>query len=103
MTPRTLPREPFRGSMICGWQISSGGWSRPMAFCAERKGEDMPLCETHYWEVFAEYGEVHMAPGNALGAPELAVRLLWEPMDGDVPEEASYEDMARYAGVLDLR
>jgi hypothetical protein len=94
---KTLPREPWRGSMICGYQVSSGGWGRPMEFCAERKADGLPMCEAHFDEVMAEYGHVQMAPGNALGAPRWALRLLWEPHEGDSPIEPSAEEMERYA------
>lgn len=85
--------------MICGWQISSGGWTAPMAFCGERKGDGYPLCLEHYDDCMDEYGEVRMAPGNALGSPQWAVRLLWEPEDGDTPVEPTYEETIRYAVV----
>lgn len=100
MTPRTLPREPWRGSQICGYQVCYGGWHRPMAWCAERKGDGLLYCEEHMDDCIAEYGHVTVAPGNVLGAPQWAVRLLWEPMDGDVPIEASADELARYAGIL---
>jgi hypothetical protein len=59
--------------MICGWQIGF-----QLKYCAERKADGLPMCEEHFDEVMAEYGSVHMAPGNALGAPQWAMRLLWE-------------------------
>jgi len=90
---KTLPREPWRGSMICGWQIRYG------TYCAARKADGLPMCEEHYQDVLDEYGEVRMAPGNAVGAPQWAVRLLWEPMEGDEPVEPSYDEMVRYAAV----
>lgn len=94
---KILPREPWRGSQICGYQISCGGWSSTAAFCGERKEDGLPYCQEHFWDVMDEYGEVRMAPGNALGDPKWSVRLLWEPYEGDSPEEASYEEMAAYA------
>lgn len=97
---KTLPREPWRGSQICGVQVCYGGWGRPMAWCAERKADGLPMCEPHFDEVMADYGRVVMAPGNALGGPQWAVRLLWEPMEGDVPEEASAAEVALYAPAL---
>lgn len=97
---RTLPREPWRGSMICGFQVCYGSWSRSMTFCAERKANGLPMCEEHFNAVLDEYGVVEMAPGNALGAPQWAVRLLWEPAEGETPIEASAEELARYAGIL---
>jgi hypothetical protein len=88
--------------MICGEQISCGGWGRPMAFCAARKAQDLPMCEEHFDAMMAEYGHVAMASGNAVGDSATAVRLLWEPEAGDIPLEASAEEMALYAPILDL-
>lgn len=98
---RTLPREPWRGSMICGWQVSFGDWGHPIAFCAERKADGLPMCRLHHAEALAdsECGHVHMAPGNAMGEPRWSVRLLWEPEEGDQPVEPSYEEMVRYAAI----
>lgn len=94
MTPKTLPREPWRGSMICGWQ---NGFR--LEYCGERKAQGLPMCREHYDSVMDEYGDVLMAPGNALGHSKWAVRLLWEGEDPDVPVEASYEEMTAYAAV----
>jgi hypothetical protein len=86
--------------MICGYQVACGGWDRPMAFCAERKGDGLPLCAEHYEDVLAEYGEVRMAPGNALGERHWQTRLLWEGDDPAEPAEASAEEIALYAAIL---
>lgn len=86
--------------MICGWQISSGGWGRPMEFCAERKADGLPMCQEHYDDCMDEYGDVHMAPGNAVGESHWATRLLWEGEEPDVPIEASADEMALYAPIL---
>jgi len=102
MTSKTLPREPWRGSMICGYQISCGGWSSPpMAFCAERKAEGFPLCREHYAETASEYGHANFAPGNAVGESHWQIRLLWEPYEGEDPVEATAEEIALYAAILD--
>lgn len=95
MTPRTLPREPWRGSMICGWQ---NGFR--LEYCAERKADGLPMCQAHYDDCMDEYGEVRMAPGNAVGESHWAIRLLWEPMEGEEPIEASAEEVAAYAAIL---
>lgn len=96
---RTLPREPWRGSQICGWQIAYGGWgSSPMAFCGERKADGYYLCQEHQGQL-EESGEFLEFDANvALGMAWRAPRLLWEPLEGDVPEEPSWDEMARYAG-----
>lgn len=96
MTPKTLPREPWRGSMICGWQ---NGFR--LEYCGERKALDLPMCRGHYQDCLDEYGDVLMAPGNALGDSKWAVRLLWEPWEGEEPIEATPEEIALYAAILD--
>lgn len=95
---RTLPREPWRGSMICGNQLAYGlPGSR---FCAERKADGLPMCEACFDDTMEEYGHVVMAPGNAVGGSQWAVRLLWEGEDPDVPVEASADELALYAPLL---
>lgn len=96
---KTLPREPWRGSMICGWQISYG--MPGSTFCAERKADGLYLCEEHQDEQIEAGESMRFAPGNALGDSSLAVRLLWEPMDGDDPVEATPEEIALHAAILD--
>lgn len=64
---RTLPREPWRGGQICGYQIAYGlPWS---IFCGEFKKLGSPLCEEHDQEMREEhYGVLpEFAPGNAAG------------------------------------
>lgn len=94
---KTLPREPWRGSMICGWQISYG--MPGSTFCAERKSDGLYLCEEHQDDLAGE--SMRFAPGNAVGESHWQVRLLWEPMDGDDPVEATPEEVARYRAILD--
>jgi hypothetical protein len=84
--------------MICGNQLAYG--LPGDRYCAERKADGLPMCEECFDATMAEYGHVAMAPGNALGAPQWAVRLLWEPTEGERPIEASAEELARYAGIL---
>lgn len=99
MTPRTLPREPWRGGQICGHQIHVGGPGQRADFCGELKGIGLPTCEEH-WDELIDSGEsMVFAPGNALGGEQWHPRLLWEPYDDDVPVEPSYEEMARYATI----
>ncbi|MGN6128519.1 MAG: hypothetical protein ACTHON_18325 [Humibacter sp.] len=88
--------------MICGWQVAFGDWSHPMAFCAERKMDYRPVCAAHWAELVADGDTIDWAPGNVLGAPQWALRLLWEGEDPAVPTEASAEEMALYAPVLGL-
>lgn len=53
----TLPREPWRGGQICGWQTAYGlPWS---IFCGEFKETGSPLCEEHdYLERMDGYGSL---------------------------------------------
>lgn len=95
---RTLPREPWRGSMICGWQISYG--MPGSTFCAERKANGLTLCQEHWDELIEDGESTAFAPGNAVGESHWQIRLLWEPYEGDDPIEASADEMARYAGIL---
>jgi hypothetical protein len=97
VTPRTLPREPWRGSMICGWQVAFGDWAHPMAFCALRKADGAYACQAHWDEMIEDGESLDFAPGNAVGEPHWAMRLLWEPTEGEEPIEASAEEMALYA------
>lgn len=99
MTDKTLPREPWRGSQICGRQITCARTYDE--FCAARKADGLPMCEEH-WEYESEDGPVLMAPGNALGDLSVPVRLLWEPMDDLLPVVPTDEELARYAGILGL-
>lgn len=64
---RTLPREPWRGGQICGYQTAYGlPWS---IFCGEFKKPGSPVCEEHDRELREEnYGVLpKFADGNALG------------------------------------
>lgn len=101
MTPKTLPREPWRGSMICGEQTEYGVIPGRMVFCGNRKGHGLYLCDEHWDDLVADGACMRFAPGNALGDSSIAVRLLWEPMDGDMPVEATPEEIARHAAILD--
>jgi hypothetical protein len=74
---RTLPREPWRGGQICGWQIAYGlPWS---VFCGEFKKPGSPLCDEHDHEMREEYGGLlpGFAPGNALGLHLTSCSQAW--------------------------
>lgn len=91
----TLPREPFRGGQICGWQIEYG--TGRTLHCGERKMDGCFHCPEHEADIRAQYGAGYrMAPGNALGDLSQSVQLLWEPCEGDVPEEPSADERAAY-------
>lgn len=65
---KTLPREPWRGGQICGYQTAYGlPWS---VFCGEFKKLGSPVCEEHDRELREETEDGSLpkfAPGNALG------------------------------------
>lgn len=99
---KTLPREPWRGSQVCGWQVYDGTASSTPAYCAARKADFRPACVEHYDDYSDDYGLTRWAPGNALGDLSVPVRLLWEPMDDLLPVVPTDEELARYAGILGL-
>lgn len=98
---KTLPREPWRGSQICGWQTEYGN-GRGERYCAARKADGLYMCQEHHDAELEALGRVFMAPGNALGDLSVPVRLLWEPYDGILPVVPTDEEQARYAGILGL-
>lgn len=100
VTITALPREPWRGSQICGHQTASGFLSD--AFCPARKADGLPACQEHYDSVVADYGSAQYAPGNALGHPGASMALLWEPHGGPLPVVPTDEELSRYAGILGL-
>jgi len=84
---RTLPREPWRGGQICGWQIAVGGWDGPAVFCGDRKQHNEYLCRTHLSENEGE--DLRFADGNEVGELDEPVTLSWEPDEGDDPIPAT--------------
>lgn len=79
---KTLPREPWRGGQICGYQIAYGlPWS---IFCGEFKKPDSPACSVHDAELREENGGPlpRFAPGNALGLELKKTRWGWSVYDG---------------------
>lgn len=92
---RTLPKEPFRGGQICGYQIEYG--TGRSVHCGERKADRRYFCPEHHEDVRDTYGRIRMAPGNARGDFGVAVQLLWEPYEGDAPLEPSADERAAYA------
>lgn len=99
MGMRTLPREPWRGSQICGYQIAYGlPWS---IFCGELKKPGSPWCEGHDREERADnYGVLpSVAEDVALGLPETVQGdgvLSWETEDPDTPRYATEEEVAAW-------
>jgi hypothetical protein len=103
---RTLPKEPWRGGQVCGYQTNVGGWSEGQPeYCGEFKKPGSPLCDEHDAELREEYDGVlpTFAPGNA---PGLAVyrrtlmpymfQLAWETEDPDKPKPATPEEIAAW-------
>lgn len=123
---KTLPREPWRGGQICGYQTAYG--LPHSIFCGEFKKPGSPACEEHDRELREDnYGVLpKFAPGNALGL-ELTFRsgtwrvhdvhgdliagsarretleymhgftLSWEPWEGSSPIEPTPEELAAFA------
>lgn len=97
---KTLPREPWRGSQICGYQTAYGlPWS---VFCGEFKKPGSPLCEEHDKDMREEHGGQlpRFDPGNALGLAAFhretmphMFRLSWEPHEGDRPVPATEDEI----------
>lgn len=66
--PKILTAEPDRGSQICGYQIQVGQRQNDgTKYCGERKAHGLYFCQEHHDWVLDEYGEIRMAPGNAIG------------------------------------
>jgi hypothetical protein len=95
---RTLPREPWRGGQICGYQTAYGlPWS---IFCGEFKKPGSPLCPEHDKEVREEHGGAlpRFAPGNALGLEITSCSQSWLLRDGNgmfVDAADAYEQLRR--------
>jgi hypothetical protein len=91
---KTLPKEPWRGSQICGWRIAYGlPWS---IYCGEFKKLGSPLCEVHDKKMREENGGTlpRFAPGNAVGLRLTSCSQAWLVRD-------QYDDLV--AGSTDLR
>lgn len=81
---KTLPREPWRGGQICGWQLEYGVVPGRMVFCGEFKKPGSPLCDEHDKEMREEYGGTlpRFAPGNAMGLELRQTQWGWSVFDG---------------------
>ncbi|MHA4819437.1 hypothetical protein ACXZ65_34370 [Streptomyces aculeolatus] len=99
MGKKTLPREPWRGSQVCGYQIQIGSWHNSgNIFCGERKEHGLYACREHHQAMAEDEpdGRVRMAPGNAIGSRNKPVRLQWEPSDGSRPVEPTKQEVVDY-------
>ncbi|MEV7675037.1 hypothetical protein [Streptomyces sp. NPDC088752] len=124
-----LSREPWRGGQICGHQTTYGMGAYSERYCGKRKALGEVECAEHVEQTREEYGTVRVAPGNAQGLmltrsqwgwsvydgdgglcasaddrTELeslyGFALLWEPHNGDKPEEPTEEEHAAYAAAM---
>lgn len=100
---RTLPREPWRGGQICGWQMEYGTGRE--VYCGEFKAPRQPVCTPHVKQLREVYGGSlsFVAPGNALGLAAYRqgtmpymFQLAWEPDEGDTPIPATEEEIAAW-------
>lgn len=102
---RTLPREPWRGGQICGYQTEYGVIPGRSVFCGEFKKPGSPVCEQHDKEMREDnYGVLpKFAPGNAPGLAAYRrntmpymFQLGWEAYEGDTPIGATPEEIAAW-------
>lgn len=96
---KTLPREPWRGGQICGYQTAYGlPWS---VFCGEFKKLGSPLCSQHDEEMREEHGGrlPRFAPGNALGLQLRQSEWGWSVLAGEGLLCASSDDRSHLAEV----
>lgn len=101
----TLPREPWRGSQICGYQTEYGVIPGRSVFCGEFKKHGSYVCEVHDQELREDnYGVLpKFAPGNALGLAAYRretmpyiFQLSWEADDPDKPNKPTPEELAAF-------
>ncbi|PPS89589.1 hypothetical protein [Streptomyces sp. MH60] len=96
-----LSREPWRGGQVCGHQTQYGMGAYSERYCGKRKAPGLVECREHYDDTLSNYGpralRQAIASGVAVGDPSAPVVLLWEPYEGDVPEEPTEEERAAYA------
>lgn len=122
---KTLPRKPWRGGQICGYQTAYGlPWS---IFCGEFKKLGSPMCEEHDREMREDnYGVLpKLDDGNALGTEIVRYErgwcvhdvhgdriagvarrdtleymhgftLQWEPYEGETPIDPTPEELAAF-------
>ena len=121
---RTLPREPWRGGQICGYQSEYGVVPGRTVQCGEFKAPGLYFCRHHHKWVSLD-GPIRMAEGNVRGlslvqdgdrwvvlsgsgmfraaSPDRAFlekvygfTLEWEPYEGDMPIPATPEEIAAW-------
>lgn len=118
---KTLPREPWRGGQICGYQSEYGVVPGRTVHCGEFKAPGLYFCREHHEWVLLD-GPIRMAKGNALGLSIVqdgdrwtvisgsgmfraashdrafleriyGFTLSWEPYEGDMPIPATEEEI----------
>lgn len=99
---KTLPREPWRGSQICGHQLRHATWTARESYCGEFKKLGSPVCGVHDAEMREANGGLlpKFAKGNAMGLAAYRItempcmfQLGWEPYKGTAPIPATYEEI----------
>lgn len=82
MATKTLPREPWRGGQLCGYQSEYGAVPGRSVFCGEYKAPGLYFCQEHHNWVLGEYGSIRLAPGNAAGLELKSTVYGWSVYDG---------------------
>lgn len=123
----TLPREPWRGGQICGYQEEYGVVPGRSVFCGEYKVPGLYFCQHHH-DWVAMDGPIRMAPGNAVGLEirwggfhyivhrngkmiafcasrgvlekKYGFTLSWEPWEGNTPDDPTTEELADFYAQL---
>lgn len=102
----TLPREPWRGGQLCGYQSEYGVVPGRSVFCGELKEPGLYFCKEHHDWVLLD-GPIKMAPGNVAGLARYRrttmpymFQLSWEPYEGDTPTTPTPEELAAYQAQL---
>lgn len=82
MERRTLPREPYRGGQICGYQEEYGVVPGRSVFCGDFKALGEYFCQHHHDWLEAD-GPIRVAPGNVLGLELTFCSNAWQVRDSD--------------------
>lgn len=80
----TLPKEPWRGGQLCGWQLSQAIETARASYCGEPKMGGEIICYPHYVQNI-EGGELpDFADGNEYGhyVQQSAIDGKWRVFSG---------------------
>lgn len=84
MKRKTLPREPYRGGQICGYQEEYGVVPGRTVQCGEFKALGKYFCEFHHdWVTDGGASAVRVAEGNARGLRLTSCSQSWLVRDAD--------------------